>query len=96
MRTSGNGDNAYLNSFWTCNIGLYKSYAGDRWNVKLQINDVFDTMKSEFITYDAISRVSVSKQYDTRDLSLTIRYNFNAARSRYRGIGAGNSEKSRL
>lgn len=96
MRTSGNGDNAYLKSFWTCNIGLYKSFAGDRWNVKLQINDVFDTMKSEFITYDAISRVSVSKQYDTRDISLTIRYNFNAVRSRYRGIGAGNAEKSRF
>ncbi len=46
--------------------------------------------------YDAISRISSDKIYDTRDLSLTVRYNFNSTRPRYKGRGAGNSDKGRF
>lgn len=95
-RTSGNGDNVYLKSRWNCNLGLYKSFASDTWSVKLQLNDVFNTYSQQMTQYDAMSTVSVNKIYDTRDLSLTIRYNFNAARSRYKGRGAANAEKDRF
>ena len=95
-RTSGNGDNFYMKSYWQCNLGLYKSFANDTWSVKLQLNDVFDTWRQEIISYDALSSTAVKKIFDTRDLSLTIRYNFNSARSRYKGRGAGNSDKNRF
>ncbi|MDE6409790.1 MAG: outer membrane beta-barrel family protein [Muribaculaceae bacterium] len=95
-RTSGNGDNFYMKSYWQCNLGLFKSFANDAWSVKLQLNDVFDTWRQEIISYDALSSMAVKKIFDTRDLSLTIRYNFNSARSRYRGRGAGNSDKNRF
>ena len=95
-RTSGNGDNVYLKSRWNCDLGLYKSFADDSWSVKLQLNDVFNTYRQQMTQYDALSTVSVNKIYDTRDLSLTIRYNFNSARSRYKGRGAANAEKGRL
>lgn len=95
-RTSGNGDNFYLKSTWHCDVGLFKSFCNDTWSIKLQLNDLFDTRQHEFISYDALSRIAVRKIFDNRDLSLTIRYDFNASRSRYRGRGAGNSEKSRL
>lgn len=95
-RTSGNGDNFYVKSYWNCNLGLYKSFANDTWSIKLQLNDVFDTMRHEIISYDAISVRSVKKNYDTHDLSLTLRYNFNSARSRFKGSGAGNMDKNRF
>lgn len=95
-RTSGNGDNYYLKPYWQCNLGLYKSLDNDRWSVKLQLNDVFDTWRQDIISYDALSSISAKKIYDTRDLSVTIRYNFNSARSRYKGRGAGNTDKDRL
>lgn len=95
-RTSGNGDNFYLKPYWQCNLGLYKSFANDRWSVKLQLNDVFDTWRQNIISYDALSSISAKKIYDTRDLSVTIRYNFNSARSRYKGRGAGNTDKKRF
>lgn len=95
-RTSGNGDNLYIKSSWTCNVGLYKSFANDNWSVKLQLNDVFDTSRQKFTSYDAISRIAIAKINDTRDLSLTLRYNFNSARSRYKGRGASNPDKNRL
>lgn len=95
-RTSGNGDNLYLRPYWQCNLCLYKSFANDTWSVKLQLNDVFDIWRQEFTSYDAISKISVNKFYDTRYLSITIRYNFNSDRSRYKGRGAGNSDKSKF
>lgn len=95
-QTSGNGDNVYLKSHWNCDLGLYKSFANDTWSVKLQLNDVFNTYRQQMTQYDALSVVSVNKIYDTRDLSLTIRYNFNSARSRYKGSGAANAEKDRF
>lgn len=95
-RTSGNGDNTYMKGHWNCDISLYRSFANDLCSVKLQFDDVFNTFRQQFILYDAISRSNVDKIYDTRDLSLTLRYNFNASRSRYKGRGAGNSDKSRF
>lgn len=95
-RTSGNGDNYYLKPYWQCNLGLYKSFDNDRWSVKLQLNDVFDTWRQDIISYDALSSISSEKFYDTRDLSITIRYNFNSARTRYKGRGAGNTDKNRF
>lgn len=95
-RTSGNGDNVYLKSRWNCDLGLYKSFVSDTWSVKLQLNDVFNTYRQQMTQYDALSTVSVNKIYDTRDLSLTMRYNFNAASSRYKGRGAANAEKDRF
>ncbi|MBD5371225.1 MAG: outer membrane beta-barrel protein [Bacteroides sp.] len=95
-RTSGNGDNFYMKAYWQCNLGLYKSFVQDTWSVKLQLNDVFDTWRREMVSYDAISTVSMRKMADTRDVSLTIRYSFNSARSRYKGCGAGNSDKGRF
>lgn len=95
-RTSGNGDNVYLKSRWNCDLGFYKSFANDTWSMKLQLNDVFNTYRQQTTQYDALSTVSVNKIYDTRDLSLTIRCNFNSARSRYKGRGAANAEKDRF
>ena len=95
-QTSGNGDNVYLKSRWNCDLGLYKSFANDTWSVKLQLNDVFNTYRQQMTQYDALSTISVNRIYDTRDLSLTIRYNFNSARSRYKGRGAANAEKDRF
>lgn len=86
-RTAGDSENLHLKSSWNCDMGIYKSFAGDTWSLKLQLNDVFGTWRQEFVSYDAVSAISANKIYDTRDLTLTIRYNFNSARSRYKGKG---------
>lgn len=95
-QTSGNGDNVYIKSRCNCDLGLFKTFANDTWSMKLQFNDVFNTYRQQMTIYDALSETSINKTYDTRDLSLTIRYNFNAARSRYKGRGAANAEKDRF
>ena len=37
-----------------------------------------------------------SNRYDTREIELTLRYWFNAAKSKYKGTGAGVGEIDRL
>ncbi len=95
-QTSGDGDNVSIKSRWNCDFGLYKSFANDTWSVKLQFNDVFNSNRQRITLYDALSIMNVNKIYDTRDLSMTIRYNFNVVRSRYKGRGAANAEKDRF
>lgn len=95
-RTSGNADNMYLKSTWQCDLGIYKSFADDTWSLKLQLNDAFDTSRQQFTFYDALSTIILNKTYDTRDLSLTLRYNFNTTPSRYKGKGTSTPQKSRL
>lgn len=95
-RTTGNSENLYVKSQWGCNFSFFKSFANDKWTIKLQLNDVFDTMKTEFILYDAISLTRMEKIYDTRDLQIVFTYNFNSGKSRYKGRGSGNDDKGRL
>lgn len=96
IKTSGDSENIHVKSRRNCDLGLYKSFLNDKWSVKIQLNDLFNTDREEFITYDALTRTVAKKIYDTRDVSITLRYNFNSITSRYRGKGAGNNDKHRL
>ena len=46
--------------------------------------------------YSDIREIYLDKRLDTRNLELTVRYNFNPAKSKYRGQGAGNDTKGRF
>lgn len=95
-RTAGNPENIYVQSRWSCNLGLYKAFANDTWSIKLQLDDLFNTYRQRMTFYDALTLSSVNKFIDTRDLSITLRYNFNPARSRYKGRSASAPAASRL
>ena len=95
-RTTGNSENLYVKSQWSCNLSFFKSFANDKWTAKLQLNDVFNTLNNSFILYDAITITRMNKIYDTRDLQFTLMYNFNSTRSTFKGKGSGNMEKGRL
>ena len=68
----------------------------DKWSVKLQCNDLFSTANSGMILKSDIREITMKKVLDTRNFSLTVRYKFNAAKSKYKGTGAGDSQKSRM
>ena len=78
------------------NLQLDKSFAHRRWTVYLSANDIFKTSKERWTMYGIGTESIKNCYYYTRSVSLQIVYNFNAKRSKYRGTGAGNEEKSRL
>ena len=95
-RSEGNAENMYLEDTWQCDLGLYKSFDNDRWNIKLQCNDLFNTANNGMILHSDIREITIKKRLDTRNFSITLRYNFNVTKGKYKGTGAGENQKSRL
>ena len=81
----------------TVDFRLSKSFLkDDALNVTLTIDDIFhqqhDTMTSYFIG----TSTTVTQYFDHQRVGVTLSYKFNATKSKYKGTGAGQSEKSRL
>ena len=95
-RSAGDSENIHMSQSWQFDLSLYKAFFHDRLSVKLAVNDVFASMRQKITIFSDIHQFYLDKRTDNRSLKLTIRYNFNPARSKYKGTGAGNDVKSRL
>jgi hypothetical protein len=62
----------------------------------LYANDISRTSRTKVTTYYAIGKTDQDVYQYTQQVGISLSYNFNATRSKYRGTGAGNEEKSRL
>ena len=62
----------------------------------LYANDIFHTTYNDVTTYYDIGKTAQSVYSYTQCVGLTVSYNFNATRMKYKGTGAGNDEKARL
>ena len=95
-RSAGDTENIHLAESWQFDISLYKAFWNDRLTVKLACTDLFGSIRQKATIYSDIREIYLDKRLDTRNLELTVRYNFNPAKSKYRGQGAGNDVKSRF
>lgn len=95
-QTAGHGQNCYIKATSYLNLGVAKSFLNGDFTVRLDARDIFDTSSERVIMYNGDILVSSANYQEARHLSLTLRYNFNSSRSKYRGTGAGSSEKDRL
>ena len=95
-RSAGDSENIHMTQSWQFDLSLYKAFFHDRLSVKLAVNDVFASMRQKITIFSDVHQFYLDKRTDNRSLKLTIRYNFNPARSKYKGTGAGNDVKSRL
>ena len=97
LTTKGNDENAYSSrNKGTVNISLTKSLLNDHLSIRVQGNDLFHTEKQGMLLYAGRMHGEQTSWYDSREFVLTLRYNFNTTRSKYKGTGAGNDEKNRL
>lgn len=95
----GRGDmqNVYLTEHrLRVNIGITKSFYDNRLRVELKGRDLFRGHKDGNLLYNDRMELYQLNRYDTREVELTVRYNFNSARSKYKGTGAGDAEMNRL
>ena len=77
------------------NISLYKGFLGGKLTVQLQANDLFNTSSSDILMYSG-NRITILQPESRRSFSMTVRYKFNTAKSKYKGTGAGDSQKNRM
>lgn len=86
----------YRGSNFSINARVMKTFLQGRLTASLYANDIFRTSKNKVTTYYEIGLTDQSYYPYTQCVGLTLSYNFNATRSKYKGTGAGNDEKSRL
>ena len=75
---------------------MRKSFLNDALSIEARGNDLLLGGKQEFRLYMQSAQMNDLSWGDTRSFSLTVRYRFNAARSKYRGTGAGQDAKARF
>ena len=80
---------------WSVDFSLRKDFLNDRLSIQLQGTDLFNS-SSALNTLFSGSRTMSGVQQNRRSFSLTLRYKFNTAKSKYKGTGAGDSQKSRM
>lgn len=83
-----------INSF-NLDFGISKSFLDKSLQVKLSFTDI--TNQSQKIkTVMPQYELNNLYHFDNREISITLRYYFNSARSKYKGKGAGQSAKNRF
>ena len=93
--TKGYQNNIYLaDDMIDVNASLYKSFLKDKLTLQLQAYNIFNPRQVATV-YSGI-RVLQNTQVMHRHISLTVRYKFNTSRSKYKGTGAGTSQKNRM
>ncbi|MGM9731348.1 MAG: outer membrane beta-barrel family protein [Prevotella sp.] len=96
FQTAGNGQNCYIKATSYLNIGVRKSFFNNTLTLQLKANDIFNVNNERIIMYNGDIKVASDNYHESRNLVLSLRYNFNTSRSKYRGKGAGLNEKKRL
>lgn len=96
-QSRGNVQNLEMkDEHYVLNIGVRKSLLNDALSLELRGNDLLNRMKDGTLMYMQSSRLFDLSWYDTRSVTLTVRYKFNTARSKYRGSGAGQESRGRM
>ena len=85
----------YLEDSWYMNLNLYKGFMNNRMSLQLQVSDLFNTRKSHVLVYSGLRTMELDDEM-RRTISLTFRYKFNPTKSKYKGTGAGQSQKARM
>lgn len=84
------------NSPWYVNAKIYKAFFNNAFSVTLEAKDLFNTSQNDALMYSDAVQIVQKNFSPGRSVMLTLQYRFNTTRNRYRGTGAGNSEKSRF
>lgn len=97
LMTRGWDNNTRLtNTPWYVNAKVYKGFFNDAFSVTVEAKDLFDSARNNFHLCSDEVQIQQKNFSPGRSVMLTLQYRFNTTRDRYRGTGAGNSEKSRF
>lgn len=94
--TRGNSQNMFMRSSSVLNITLYRTFLKKRLSLWLSANDLFNGQSQRFTEYSDYVVFKTHERMYMRSFEITLRYNFNVPKSKYKGSGAGNNEKSRM
>ena len=96
ITTLGDKENMSINrAGFFLYLSVTKTFLNDRLSVQVAGHNLLGAYEDLNINYGLRSMRSITKN-DSRQLEVTVRYKFNATGSKWRGSGAGQSEKARF
>ena len=98
-QTKGNFGNAYMfRHTWKMDFSLQKSFLKNKLSVQLDAKNPFQTYKnnSAFTYLGDLETFRQDFNNSQYSYTLNIRYKFNTTKSKYKGTGAGASQKARM
>lgn len=96
-QTKGDDETSYMyRNYFSSNLSIYKSFLKGKMVVFFYANDLLGTGNMHSKMYSGSMRKIIHHDYSISEYSLTIRYRFNVAKKKYKGTGAGQSQKSRM
>lgn len=96
-QTKGDDETSYMyRNYFSSNLSIYKSFLKGKMVVFFYANDLLGTGTMHSKMYSGSMREIIHHDYSISEYSLTIRYRFNVAKKKYKGTGAGQSQKSRM
>ncbi|MBQ3363333.1 MAG: TonB-dependent receptor [Muribaculaceae bacterium] len=96
LTSKGDQENVSLTKA-TCvlDLGVTKTFLNDRLSVRIKGHNLLNSREHYRLNYGEHT-LWQNNRNDSRQVELTVHYKFNAAQSKYKGTGAGASEKERL
>lgn len=96
-QTKGDDETSYMyRNYFSSNLSIYKSFLKGKMVVFFYANDLLGTGNMHSKMYSGSMREIIHHDYSISEYSLTIRYRFNVAKKKYKGTGAGQSQKNRM
>ena len=87
----------FLKPSWRMDMALQKSFLNDKLNIRLDATNLFNSYKRDFMMYVSnMQTMHMTEEPNNCTVWLTVRYKFNTTKSKYKGTGAGDSQKSRM
>ena len=94
--TAGSQDNwQQTEAGWSADSSILKTFLNERLSLQLQGTDLFNSSQARAMQYNS-KRTTMLDQEARRSFRLTLRYKFNATKSKYKGTGAGQEQRSRM
>lgn len=97
IQSAGASQNIYTEKpYGYVNVSVRKSFLNEALSVELRGNDIFNTNKISYSLYSGDYYLYQKNTWDRQEFVMTVRYKFNATNSKYKGTGAGDSQKRRM
>ena len=96
LQTKGHSGNTHFDkTSWVTSLSAYKSFCKGRFITQLFVYDLFQSNGTNLTMFNG-GRTMKWEIKPNRSVRLTLRYVFNQAKSKYKGTGAGDSQKARM
>ena len=86
-----------MNHYWSLEAAVQKSFLkNDALTLRLSWQDIFRKGNNDGYVYYGSYTATQTNRFDFNRVILTLSYNFNTARSKYKGKGAGQAARDRI